>query len=149
MKPWATALSSQAVARNTKLPMLTLAYAAGGPWTESFFYESAACIAASVASGVSTQTPHPAKALRADYVTPLEMQTNVEVQLACAGMTRKEANRILKNLLPRYEDGLMTASPGKPYRECFDLSNGRPKQEYLDFVARIKSQLAGVGIDTL
>ncbi len=144
---WATALSSQAISRNTNMPTLTLAYVAGGPWTESFFYEGAACIAASVASGVSTQTPHPAKALLADHVTPLEMQTSVEIQLACAGMTRKEANRVVKRLLPKYEDGLMTAPAGKSYVECFDLSRGTAKPEYVDFVDRIKKELVEVGID--
>ncbi len=143
---WATALSSQAISRNTNVPTLTLAYVAGGPWTESFFYESAACIAASVASGVSAQTPHPAKALLPDHVTPLEMQTNVEIQLACTGMTRREANLIVNRLLPKYEDGLAAASPGKPYQECFDVASGKAKPEYLDFVGRIKRELAATGI---
>jgi len=143
---WATALSSQAISRNTNVPTLTLAYVAGGPWTESFFYESAACIAASVASGVSTQTPHPAKALLPDHVTPLEMQTTVEIQLACTGMTRKEANQIVGRLLPRYEDGLLTASAGRPYVACFDPASGQAKSEYLDFVAQTKKELAATGI---
>ena len=71
---WATARRvSQAISRNTRLPLVNLAYVAGGPWTDSFFWESAAFIAASMASGASTQTPHPAKALITDHVTPLEM----------------------------------------------------------------------------
>ncbi|MHC4423401.1 MAG: monomethylamine:corrinoid methyltransferase, partial [Planctomycetota bacterium] len=82
---WATALSSQAISRNTNMPTLTLAYAAGGPMTESFYYESATFIAASIASGVSIQTPHPAKAVLADYVTPMEMKTTTEMALACVG----------------------------------------------------------------
>lgn len=143
---WATALSSQAISRNTSVPTLTLAYVAGGPWTESFFYESAACIAASVASGVSTQTPHPAKALLPDRVTPLEMQTSVEIQLACTGMTRREANRVVKSLLPKYEEALPTAPVGKTYAECFDLAGGKPRPQYVDFVTRIKKELAGAGI---
>lgn len=143
---WATALSAQAIARNTNMPTLTLAYAAGGPWTESFYYESAAFIAASIASGVSTQTPHPARAVLPDYVTPLEMKTTTEMALACAGMTRKQANRIVNSLLTKYEDGLASASPGKCYTECFDLKTGAPKDEYLAFVEKIKKEIIKVGI---
>jgi hypothetical protein len=75
------------------------------------------------------------------------MQTNVEVELSCAGMTRKEANQVVKNLLPKYEEGLKTASTGKCYTECFDLSTGTAKPEYVDFVAAMKQQLAEAGID--
>jgi methylamine--corrinoid protein Co-methyltransferase len=143
---WATAVSSQALARNTNMPTLTLAYVAGGPWTESFYYESAAFIAASIASGVSTQTPHPAKAVLPDYVTPLEMRTTNDIALACAGMNRREANRVVKALLDRYEDGLTTAPQGRSYTECYDLDTGIARQEYVDFVNGIRNELSGTGI---
>lgn len=146
---WATALSSQAISRNTNMPTLTLAYAAGGPMTESFFYESAAFIAASIASGVSTQTPHPAKAVLTDYVTPLEMKTTTEMAMACAGMTRKEANKVVNALLPKYEQGLATAPKGRSYTECFDLATGRATDEYLAFVEKIKKELCESGIPLL
>ncbi len=128
------------------MPTLTLAYAAGGPMTESFYYESAAFIAASIASGVSTQTPHPAKAVLPDYVTPMEMEVNTEVALGCAGMTRKEANKTVNALLKKYEDGLATASIGKSYTECFDLATAKPTDEYVEFVANIKKELSRTGI---
>jgi len=143
---WATALSSQAISRNTNMPTLTLAYAAGGPMTESFYYESAAFIAASIASGVSTQTPHPAKAVLTDYVTPLEMETNTLVELACAGMTRKQANKVVKKLLPEYENNLTNAPVGKSYTECFNLNTGQPTDEHVDFVEKIKKKLSALEI---
>jgi methylamine--corrinoid protein Co-methyltransferase len=114
--------------------------------TESFYYESAAFIAASIASGVSIQTPHPAKALLADYVTPLEMKTTTEMALACAGMTRKEANRVVNALLPRYEKDLATAPVGKSYTECFDLATGRPTDEHLTSVEKVKKELSKAGM---
>ena len=139
---WAMALSAQALARNTNIPTLGLCYAAGGPWTESFYYESAAHIAACVTSGVSIQTPHPAKAVRTHYVTPLEMKTTTGMAMGCAGMTRKEANQVVKALLPKYEQNLATAPIGKTYTECFDLETGTAKGEYLDFVEKIKNMLS-------
>jgi hypothetical protein len=143
---WATAVSSQAIARNTNMPTLTLAYVAGGPMTESFYFESAAFIAASIASGVSTQTPHPAKAALTDYVTPMEMKVTTEMALACAGMTRRQANAVVNKLLPKYEKGLATASSGKSYAECFDLASGRPTQEHVDFVDAVNKRLLKSGM---
>jgi methylamine--corrinoid protein Co-methyltransferase len=140
------AVSAQAISRNSNMPTLGLGYVAGGPWTESFYYESAAFIAACIASGVSTQTPHPAKAVLTDYVTPLEMLVNTEVALACAGMTRKEANDVVKKLLPKYEDGLAQAPIGKSYTECFDIDSAEPKDEYTAFVEKIKEELSKIGI---
>ena len=146
---WATAVSSQAIARNTNMPTLTLAYVVGGPMTESFYYESAAFVAASIASGVSTQTPHPAKAALTDYVTPMEMKVTTEMALACAGMTRKEADKLVSKLLPKYEDGLATASIGKSYTQCFDIATGRPRDEYVAFVAKVKKEMSALGMPAL
>ncbi len=146
---WATAASSQAISRNTTMPTLTLAYNAGGPMTESFYYESAAFIPAMIASGVSIQTPHPAKATVADYVTPMEMRVTTDMALASAGMTRAEASDLANALLPKYEDGLATASIGKSYTECFDLASGRPTDEHVDFVAKTLKHLSNSGFPAL
>ena len=104
--------------------------------TESFYYESAAFIAASIASGVSIQTPHPAKAVLVDYVTPLEMETTTEMALACAGMTRREANRVVNALLPRYEKDLATAD--------FNLLEER-SENYRKLKALLNDSVAIVG----
>ena len=101
---------------------------------------------ASVASGVSIQTPHPTKAVLPDYVTPLEMKTTTEMALACAGMTRREANEVVKALLPVYEQALTTAPIGKSYTECFNLDTGRAKKEALDFVEKVKTGLSRLGL---
>jgi methylamine--corrinoid protein Co-methyltransferase len=143
---WAMALSAQAVSRNTRMPIVALAYAAGGPWTESFFYESAAFLAAAVASGASFQSPHPARALWEDHVTPLEMRLTTAMGLACAGLDRREANAIVRRLLPRYEKGLPSAPPGRPYAVCFDPSRGVPREEYEDFVGGVTSVLRSLGV---
>jgi hypothetical protein len=142
---WTMALSAQAVSRNTRMPVIALAYAAGGPWTESFFYESAAFLAAAVTSGASFQSPHPARAIRDDHVTPLEMRVTTEMGLLAAPLTRREANDLVSRLLPRYEGRLKDASPGKPYPECFDVSTGQPLDAYVDFVDTLTANLSAHG----
>lgn len=143
---WAMALSVQAIARNTTMPTIALAYAAGGPMTDMFYKESAAFIAAAVASGASIQTPHPARAVMADYVTPLDMKTTVDMILACTGMTRKEAGEVLSRLLPMYEDALPDAPVGMSYSECYDLSTATVRNECIELVAGIKKDLRNSGV---
>jgi len=143
---WAVSASSQAIARNTNLPTLSLSYNIGGPMTELFYYESAAAILAAVASGVSTQTPHPARALLADYVTPMEMRVSVEMELGAAGMSRKDASPIVDRVLQRYEDRLGQPDNGRRYAQCFDVKSGQPTAGHVQFVERVKRDLAGLGV---
>jgi methylamine--corrinoid protein Co-methyltransferase len=143
---WALSISCQAITRNMPLPVLALPYAAGGPWTESFFLESAATVTAAIASGASFQTPHPARAALTDHVTPLEMASTTRMALAAVGMTRREANRLVNQLLPCYEPGLKSASPGLPYSKCFSLSEGRPSPSYVEFVAKLEGELDQRGL---
>ncbi|MHC4983623.1 MAG: monomethylamine:corrinoid methyltransferase [Planctomycetota bacterium] len=142
---WCTAVSSQAISRNTKELVWSLGYIAAGPMTKQFFYESAAFIAASMSSGVSVQTTHPAKAVLNDYVTPMEMLGSVEITEACVGMKRREANEAVKRLLEEYEDKLDDAPIGKKYQECYDVNTGRPCQEYVDLYGQVKQELRKMG----
>ena len=74
------------------------------------------------------------------------METNTLVELACAGMTRRQANEVAKKLLPEYENNLICAPVGKSYTECFNLSTGRPTDEHVDFVEKTKKKLSTLGI---
>ncbi len=143
---WCTALAAQATSRNTRELVWALGYVAAGPMTKQFFYESAAYLAAVISSGVSAQTCHPARAIKNDYVTPMEMRGSVEINRACVGMTRAEANQLVKELLPKYEDHLPDAPAGKRYQDCYDVDTGRPCQEYVELYAEVKEELAAMGI---
>ncbi len=143
---WASSVSSQAIARNTNMPALALPYAAGGPMTSSYYYEAAAATIAAVASGVSFQTTHPARALFPDHLTPMEMRTATEIGLGAAGLTRAEASGIVSKLLAHYEPHLADAPRGKTYSECFDLATGEPTADHAEFVARVKVELAAFGV---
>jgi len=143
---WAWSISNQAIARNTNIPTLALPYAAGGPMTKSYYYEAAAGTIAAVASGVSFQTAHPARALLPNYLTPMEMRFCVEVALGAAGMTRTDANGVVDKLVNVYEDGLATADRGQRYTECFDLATGKPTDEHVRFVDEAKGELGKLGV---
>ena len=142
---WCVAVSSQAISRNTKELVWSLGYIAAGPMTKQFFYETAAYLAAAIPSGVSAQTTHPARAVLNDYVTPMEMLGSVQINEACVGMSRAEANDLVKELLDRYEDNLDNAPIGKKYQDCYDIDTGSPCQEYVDLFGEVMEELCTMG----
>jgi len=143
---WASSVSSQAIARNSNVPTLALPYAGGGPMTELYYHEAAAATIAAVASGVSFQTTHPAGALFADFLTPMEMRGCVEIALGATGMTRKDASPIVDQLVTTYEDKLADPDRGTPFPECFDVATGEPTAEHVQLVEKVKGDLAKLGV---
>jgi methylamine--corrinoid protein Co-methyltransferase len=142
---WPVAVSNQAISRNSRELVWSLGYIAAGPMTKQFFYESAAYLCAAIPCGVSAQTCHPARAVLNDYITPMEMLGSVEIIEACVGMTRTQANEIVKQLLGMYEDKIDDAPMGKKYQECYDIVTGEPCREYIDLYGEIKEQLRQMG----
>ncbi|MCL4458661.1 MAG: monomethylamine:corrinoid methyltransferase [Chloroflexi bacterium] len=143
---WALSVSSQAISRNSHFPLLDLGYVAAGPVTEMCLYETAAWVIAAVVSGGSIEAEGTAKATHVDYMTPLEPQFATEVAHATTGMTRKEANEVVKSLLDRYEDSIPHAPIGQRYQDCFDVARGIPKPEYLELYHRVREELESMGL---
>jgi len=140
--------ASQAISRNTREPFICLSYAAAGPMTRQYFYEAAAHIVTVIASGSSAQTPHPAKALHEDRITPMEGIGTIEIATACAnrGLKREDANELVKALLPRYEGKLKSIDPGARYQECYNVDTAEPLPAYVDLYGSIKEELKELGV---
>jgi methylamine--corrinoid protein Co-methyltransferase len=143
---WAVSVSSQAISRNIRYPVLSLGYMAAGPATNMYFYETTAYLLAAVTSGVSTQMTHPAKAVVVDGVTPMEAAFNVEVAHAAAKINRADANRIVSALLGKFEGNIDKAPTGKTYQECFDLKTRKPNPDYVALVEEVKGEIRGIGV---
>ena len=142
---WSVAVSVQAATRNTKELIWANPYAAAGPMTKQYYYESAAYIAAAITSGGSMETCHPARAVVTDGVTPMEKLGCVELAEACVGMSRADANELVKKLLAMYEDDIDDAPAGCTYTDCYDLETGQPGQEYVDLYGEVKDELRAMG----
>lgn len=144
---WATSVSSQAMSRNSHLPFFILSYAAAGPMTEMCYLETAEAVIASVVSGASAiECMGVSKATTIDNFTPMESRLSSEVAHAVRGMTRKETNSIVLNLLEHYEQNLSTPPLGHKYQDCWDIKRKTPNPEYVDFDARMKKELIKLGI---
>jgi methylamine---corrinoid protein Co-methyltransferase len=143
---WAKSVSVQAMSRNSHFPVFVDHYTAHGPMTEMFFYENAADVMASVVSGAHVTATGSAKGTQVDHFTPIEPRFSGEVAHGSAGMTRAEANEVVKRLLDRYESTLAQASPGQKYEECWDIHRKQPSAEYADLYESVCTDLAGMGV---
>ncbi len=143
---WSISVSTQAICRNSPLPLLNLTYVAAGPMTEMCLYEIAAANVGRVASGGGIEFGGVAKAITLDHMTPMEPRFASEVAHAAAGMTRAEANEMVKKLVPKYKDRLSDPPKGKKFQECYDWGSIEPCQEYVELYGRIKDELAGYGL---
>jgi methylamine--corrinoid protein Co-methyltransferase len=129
------------------MPVIWLGYMAGGPNTKMYFYESAAHLLAAVTSGApSVQTPHPARAIKVDGITPLEARFGVELGTAAASLSRERANELVLQLLEKYESRIETAPDGCTYQECYEVVSGKPGEAYLRLYAEVKDELASMGV---
>ncbi len=143
---WPISVSTQAMCRNSHFPMMNLAYTAAGPMTDMCLYEIATTMVNFVVSGGNVEFGGVAKGTSLDRFTPLEPRFASEVAHAAAGMSRAEANEIVKRLLSKYKDRLADPPRGKRLQECYDESLMTPCQEYLELYMRVKDELTGYGL---
>jgi hypothetical protein len=115
--------------------------------TEMCLYEIATAIVNRVPSGGNIEFGGIAKAIKLDHLTPMEPRFASEVAHAVAGMTRAQANELVKVLLPKYKDRLPDPPLGKKFQECYDWGSIEPSQEYVELYGRIKDELTGYGIE--
>jgi hypothetical protein len=143
---WPISISTQAICRNSHLPLLNLTYVGAGPMTEMCLYEIATAIVNRVASGGNIEFGGIAKAIKLDHLTPMEPRFASEVAHAVAGMTRVEANELVKKLVPKYKERLVDPPLGKKFQECYDWGSIEPREEYVELYGRIKDELTGYGL---
>jgi methylamine--corrinoid protein Co-methyltransferase len=63
------------------------------------------------------------------------------------GMSRKEANELVRKILPKYEDKISKAPMGKTISECYDMERVEPTPEYLDLYEKVKKDISSLGMD--
>lgn len=120
-----------------------------GPWTEMICWETAAQAVAQTACGVSALYGScGAKMVKTDHCTGMETRMLVETSRAAAGMSLSDANDILLQLVPKYDEAIkaQAAPPGKPFQECYDVDPLRPYDEYVELWEREKAGLRGIGL---
>lgn len=144
---WANSVAIQAVSRNTGFMRNKIVNETAGPCTEMFLYEAAMGLMNHCVSGASKTTqPRSAGGRYTDYITPLEAWWCGETFKSSAGMTRRQANEIVKKVLPKYEEQLLAPPKGKSVQECFDLKKMEPSPEYKAIYNKVKNELMDLGM---
>jgi hypothetical protein len=146
---WLVSVYSQAIARNTHLLNECVSMAAAGPATKMLFYELAAHAVAATVSGANLVAAGIARDKYPERVATLEIQTASEVGhvVARMGMDRKEANRLVRALLARYEKQIPQAPLGSKFSELYDLERVTPLPEYAALYAEVREELSGLGLN--
>ena len=146
---WLISITGQAVARNSRLLIGVSPFTAAGPCTDMVVYELAATTTAAVVSGLHLNPAAIARNKLPERSSGMEARISAETGhlVARQGITREQANDVVKNILTLYESDIATAPEGKRFDECYDLDTVRPTQEYVDVYDRCKEKLRKLGLD--
>ncbi|MCL4458942.1 MAG: monomethylamine:corrinoid methyltransferase [Chloroflexi bacterium] len=144
---WAISAAQQAINRNTHLLTDVLVSPVGGPCTKVLLYETAVITAAITVSGTSRVFAVRSTAGKYQgYSSGLEARFSGEVGQSVAGMSRREADEIVKRLIPKYVDYLDKEPKGKRFDEAYDMHTLRPTPEWQSIYEEVKEELRKIGI---
>jgi methylamine--corrinoid protein Co-methyltransferase len=146
---WLISVTGQAIARNSHMLIGVSPFTAAGPCTDMVVYELTATVLAAVVSGLHLNPAAIARNKHPERSSGMEARISAETGhlIARQGVTRSEANGIVKQILGEYESMINDAPLGKRFDECYHLDTVRPTQEYLDIYDRCKEKLRGFGLD--
>jgi methylamine--corrinoid protein Co-methyltransferase len=144
---WMQAIVGQALSRNTPIPALNDIYTVSGAGAAELLWEVAAGAVAGTASGMNMQGAGCTGGFATDHTSGLEARFIAEVSHACLGMTRREANELVLELLPHYEGTFDNPNRGQPFPEVYDETTVEPKEAWLDTYHQVRDAVKGIGLD--
>jgi hypothetical protein len=147
---WAAGTGLQGLSRNTKLILDGSIgdHPAAGPGTKQYFYEAAAGFIVSTVMG-SHSTGGTRKYVVGEvpnYGTPLESRWMGEVCKGAVGMSRAQAESLVKYLLEKYEGNLKDAPAGQTFEALYDQKTLAPTVEYQKLYDEVKAELRERGL---
>jgi len=146
---WATNLASAAMNKHTHMPSTWGVYIVyAGPCTEMCLYEIAALTIGTTVVGCNPVGVSPYRGTPLNLCTPMESRFMGEIAHKAVNVNRKQANEMIKAIIPRYEQYLEEKNPpkGKTFDELYDLNTLKPKQEYVELYERVWEELNSLGL---
>lgn len=128
--------------------LATLTGPAGGPGTKTMLYENAAFAIALTVSGHSVmEASHSAAGGSTPrHASGLDAKICGEVAHAVSGMSRREADELVKQIVPLYEADLPTNPIGKPFEEVYDVDKVEPTPEWQGMYDEVREELIRMGL---
>lgn len=143
----AISLAQQALARNCRLLTDVVITPVGGPGTKTLLYEAAAMAIMATASGsCGLIGPRSAAGIHAGHVSGLEARWTAEVAHAAAGISRREADALVRQLVERYKPALTQRPIGQPFPDVYDLITLKPRPEWQAMYEEVKAEVRQMGL---
>jgi methylamine--corrinoid protein Co-methyltransferase len=143
----AVSVAAAAFARNTHLLTEFMTSPVSGPGTESLLYECTGMpLVASVCGASRILGVRSAVGVVENHCSGLETRFNGEVAHAAAGMSRQQADQIVKLAVTNYLPQLETKPVGLPFEKVYDLDTIRPRQGWVDVYDKVKEQVSNWGL---
>jgi methylamine--corrinoid protein Co-methyltransferase len=143
----AISVAQQALARNSRLLTDVVITPVGGPGTKTLLYESAAMAIMAAASGSCALIgPRSAAGIHPAHVSGLEARWTAEVAHAAAGISRAEADALVRQLVERYKPDLEQRPIGQPFQEVYDPVTLKPRAAWQGLYEEAKAELREMGL---
>jgi methylamine---corrinoid protein Co-methyltransferase len=143
----AVSVAAAAFARNTHLLTEFMTSPVSGPGTESLLYECTAMATVASTCGASRVLGvRSAVGIVENHCTGLETRFNGEIAHAAAGMSRSDADEIVKQAVAAYLPQLEAKPVGLPFDHIYDFQTVKPKQAWLDMYHKVKEQVSNWGL---
>jgi len=140
-------LAFQALSKNTNLLVGNFVRPVGGPGTTTILEEIAAHSIGAVASGVSyVYGVHSAMGNTPSHTSGLESRFMGEISHGSSGVTRKEADEIVRQIVSLYQEKQSEKPIGKPFDQVYDLDSIRPTEEWSATFETVKEHLSSLGL---
>ncbi len=143
----AISLGQQALARNSRLLTDVVITPVSGPGTKALLYECAAMAIMATASGACGLIgPRSAAGIHSSHVSGLEARFTAEVAWAATGMSRQDADGLVRSLESLYHPHLNQRPAGQPFVEVYDPVTVRPRAAWLETYEQVKDELRKMGL---
>jgi methylamine--corrinoid protein Co-methyltransferase len=134
------------LSRNTHIVLHSINNQVAGPGTKMLLYETLVGMTTMSVTGVSNVVgTRSAGGRRTNHLSPLEHKFGGEVFKGAAGMSREQANEIVKQIIPKYEDQLKDQPDGVSFAECYDVERLEPTPEWQRMYDEVKAEAAALG----
>jgi len=143
----AVSAACTAVNRNSKMLIEFMTSPVSGPMTESLLYECVGMAMVGSTCGASRLLGvRSAVGVEPDHCSGLEARFNGEVAQAAAGMTRAQADEIIRQAVAQYEPLLSTKPIGLPFDQVYDPIRVQPVAAWQAMAEKVKEQLFQWGL---
>lgn len=143
----AISVAQQALARNSRLLTDVVITPVGGPGTKTLLYEAAAMAIMATASGACGLIgPRSGAGTHSAHVSGLEARWVAEVARASAGISRAEADTLVRQLVNRYRADLDKRPVGQSFTEVYDPVRLQPRPAWQQTYEAVKLELKEMGL---